>query len=97
MVREGEELWPGEEGDEFLDYYSRYRPLANRYSFYKQPKCDAVGSQGADSLPPLHVEKTGENNLNEEISPLLPPPHWDRREIYPNHIIFRTCSALASM
>jgi hypothetical protein len=31
MVREGEELWPGEEGDEFLDYYSRYRPLANRY------------------------------------------------------------------
>jgi hypothetical protein len=36
MVREGEELWPGEEGDEFLDYYSRYRPLANRYSLYNQ-------------------------------------------------------------
>jgi hypothetical protein len=41
MVREGEELWPGEEGDEFLDYYSRYRPLANRYSLYR---CCGSGS-----------------------------------------------------
>jgi hypothetical protein len=48
MVREGEELWPGEEGDEFLDYYSRYRPLANRYSLVNQ---NATLSQGADSLP----------------------------------------------
>jgi hypothetical protein len=24
-----------------------------------------------------------------------PPPHWDRRAIQPNHIKFRTCSALA--
>jgi hypothetical protein len=29
MVRETED-WPGEEGDEFLDYYSQFRPGSNR-------------------------------------------------------------------
>jgi hypothetical protein len=24
-----------------------------------------------------------------------PPPHWNRRAIQPNHVKFRTCSALA--
>jgi hypothetical protein len=43
--------------------------------------------------PHLHVVTAGINHLNEEITP--PPPHWDRRAILPNHIKFRTCSALA--
>jgi hypothetical protein len=29
MVREVED-WPGEEGDEFMDYYSQFRPTINR-------------------------------------------------------------------
>ncbi len=44
--------------------------------------------------PPLSVAKTGKKHLNDEITP---PPHWERREILPNHIKFRTCSALAPM
>jgi hypothetical protein len=32
-----------------------------------------VNTQGADSLPlPLRVAKTGKNQLNKEITPLLP-------------------------
>jgi hypothetical protein len=54
------------------------------------------GPQGADPQPPfLFGGKAGRNHLNEEITP--PPPHWDRRAIQPNHIKFRTCSALAPM
>ncbi len=45
--------------------------------------------------PPSTRGKAGKNQLNEEITP--PPPLWDRREIQPNHIKFRTCSALAPM
>ena len=36
MVREMED-WPGEEGDEFMDYYSQFRPRNNRYE-YTVPK-----------------------------------------------------------
>ncbi len=53
--------------------------------------------RGADSPPPPHVGTAGKNHLNEEIAPLLAPHHWDRREILPNHIKFRTCSALVPM
>jgi hypothetical protein len=35
------------------------------------------------------------NHLNEEIAPS--PTHWDRQAIQPNHIKFRTYSALAPM
>jgi hypothetical protein len=43
---------------------------------------------------PLRVAKVGRNQLNEENTP---SSHWDRRVIKPNHIKFRTCSALAPM
>ncbi len=44
---------------------------------------------------PLRISKAGRNHfLNEELPP---PPLWDRRLIQPNHIKFRTCSALAPM
>jgi hypothetical protein len=50
---------------------------------------------GCRPPPPSSMRgKTGRNHLNEE-SP--PPPHWDRRAIQPNHIEFKTCSALAPM
>jgi hypothetical protein len=39
--------------------------------------------------------EAGKNNFNEEITP--PHPHWERRAILPNHIKFRTFSALAPM
>jgi hypothetical protein len=39
---------------------------------------------------PLGIAKAGKNDY-------FPPPHWDRRVIQPNHIKFRTCSALAPM
>jgi hypothetical protein len=44
---------------------------------------------------PLRVAKAGKNHLNEEIT--FPPSLWDRRAIQPNHIEFRTCSALVPM
>ncbi len=47
------------------------------------------------TLLPLHVATAGKNHLNEEITP--PPSHWDRRTALPNHIKFRTYSALALM
>ncbi len=51
-------------------------------------------THGADPLPPSsHVATPGKNKLNKEITP--PPPHWDGRAILPNHIKFRTWSALA--
>jgi hypothetical protein len=39
--------------------------------------------------------KADPDNLNEEIT--SPRPHWDMRAIQPNHIKFRTGSALAPM
>jgi hypothetical protein len=37
------------------------------------PLSSQLGPQGTDSLPlPVRVAKTGKNNLNEEITPLLP-------------------------
>jgi hypothetical protein len=39
--------------------------------------------------------KAGRNHLKEEIIP--PPPHWDRRAMWSNHIKFSTCSALVPM
>jgi hypothetical protein len=52
--------------------------------------------QGADLLPhlPLHVGTAGKNHLKEEINPLLFTGASDNM---PNHIKFRTCSALSSM
>jgi hypothetical protein len=44
---------------------------------------------------PLRVAKAGRNNLNEEIPPLLPTGIGG--PIQPNHIKFRTCSALTLM
>jgi hypothetical protein len=43
------------------------------------------------------VATAGKNILNEEITPLLPTPLGYSRAIQPNHIKFRTCSALAPM
>jgi hypothetical protein len=44
--------------------------------------------------PSSSVAKAGRNHLNEEITP---SSQRDRRAILPNHIKFRTCSALAPM
>ncbi len=67
-------------------------PLLKRPSF-----CGNYSPQGAEPHPPPSSTrgKAGSNHLNEEITP--PPPHWDRRAMQPNHIKFRTCSALAPM
>jgi hypothetical protein len=59
-----------------------------------RPKVVIITMWVATPLP-LHVARARKNHLNEEIIP--PPPHWDRRAILPNHIKFRTCSALAPM
>ncbi len=48
-------------------------------------------------LPSSTHWKAGRSHLNEEITPLLPSPHWNRRAKLPNHIKIRTCSALAPM
>ena len=38
-------------------------------------------------LPPSSTyRKAGRNHLNKEITPLLSPPHWDRRAIQSNYI-----------
>jgi hypothetical protein len=51
------------------------------------------GTQGAH-LPFLYAR---EGRFKKEITlpPPPPPPYCDRRAIQPNHIKFRTCSALA--
>jgi hypothetical protein len=55
------------------------------------------GPQGADTSPPPSPSprrwKAGRNQLNEEITPLLPTGIGERF----SHIKFRTCSALAPM
>ncbi len=52
--------------------------------------------QGADSHPPSSMwGKAGRNRFERGNYPLA--PHLDRRVIQPNHIKFRTCSALAPM
>jgi hypothetical protein len=43
------------------------------------PPPSVLQPQGADSLPlPLHVTKTSKNNVNEEITPLLPTGTGER-------------------
>jgi hypothetical protein len=50
------------------------------------------------NTPPSSTRgKAGRNHLNEEINPLLPTRIGERIAIQPNHIKFRTCSALAPM
>ncbi len=46
--------------------------------------------------PPIIYAKEGRQKSFERGN-YPPPPHWDRRAIQPNHIKFRTCSALAPM
>jgi hypothetical protein len=46
-------------------------------------------------IPSSARDKTGRNHLKKKIT--HPPPSWDRRTIQPNHIKFRTCSALSPM
>jgi hypothetical protein len=50
-------------------------------------------AQGADPLPPSSEDR--EKSFERGNYP--PPPHWDRRAMFPNHIKLRTCSALAPM
>jgi hypothetical protein len=52
--------------------------------------------QGAEPSPLLPcVAKGRKKSFQRGNYP--PPPHWDGRAIQPNHIKFRTCSALAPM
>ncbi len=54
----------------------------------------SVQSQGADPNPSTRSD--GRLKSYERGS-YPPPPHWDRREILPNHFKFRTRSDLAPM
>jgi hypothetical protein len=47
--------------------------------------------------PPSLSSTRGEAGINFLTRKLPPPLHWDRRAIQPNHMKFRTCSALAPM
>ncbi len=51
--------------------------------------------QGADPTPFLYAREGSFKSFERGNWP--PPPHWDWRVIQPNHIKFRTCSALAPM
>ncbi len=58
-------------------------------------KATSPRSQGADPPPFLYVQRGRQKSVERRNYP--PSPHWDRRGIQPNHIKFRTCSALAPM
>ncbi len=54
------------------------------------------GTQGAKPHFSFTRGRAGRNHLIRKLHP-PPSPHWDGRAIQPNHIEFRTCSALAPM
>ncbi len=56
-----------------------------------------MGSKHRVPTPPLplRVGKAGRKIIWKRKLP--PPPRWERRSIQPNHIKFRTCSAVAPM
>jgi hypothetical protein len=62
-----------------INYYFLFYSILSKGNMHAQLSYPLP--QGAELTPPFpqRVAKTGQNHLNEEITP--PPPHWDRREI----------------
>jgi hypothetical protein len=55
-----------------------------------------TGHRGLLSPPPSFSKRSEDRKKSYEGGNYPPPPHWDRREMLPNHIKFRTCNYVNS-
>ncbi len=86
----GRKFFPGRQ---WRRYYMSYPQRADPHSTFLYAREGRLKSFERGNYPPPPHPKARIKDLIVQVF----FPHWDRRAIQPNHIKFRTCSALAPM